>query len=220
MNTRIRILATLALLFIALTYLFAWSPVFSVRQISTEGLPAGVSSEAIISKSKIFIGEKLSRIEPRSIERSLGELSWVKSVAIERDWMHGHVNVSITARTPVGIYNGKALDSAGTIFELPGKRPNGLPIVSAASPALGLTAIELFTRLPISVQESILTVSASTQSSITSWHQLKDRKIKVMWGSAAQIDLKVSVLQALLELPENAQIKRVDLSAPHAPIVK
>ena len=220
MPVRVKVIGLVLALFAALTYLFAWSPVFSVRAITAVGAPVEVSETALISKSKIRIGEKLSRIEPRSIERSLEELAWIKQASIERDWIRGRVTITVTPRFPVGMYKGKAIDSSGTLFLIPGKVPPGLPQVSAASPKLGLEAIALFTNLPIEIQQSIISVTASNANSISSWQEQSGRKLKVTWGSVRDLDLKVTVLQALLELPENQAIKRVDLSAPHAPIVK
>lgn len=220
MKVRVKVIASVLLIFAALTYLFAWSSIFSVRSISATGAPAGVSEAALISKSEIRIGEKLSRIEPRSIERSLEELSWIKSASIDRNWIKGSVAIAVTPRVAVGMYKGKAIDSSGTLFIAPGKIPAGLPQVSAASPQLGLAAISLFTNLPLEIRESIISVSAVNENSISSWQEENGRKLKVTWGSEKDIDLKVTVLKALLALPENQSIKRVDLSAPHAPIVK
>lgn len=220
MNTRARAIAISVILFSLLTYLFAWSPIFEVRSVSTEGLPQEVSAASIVSKSKIEIGQKLSRIEPRSIERTIGELSWVMSVSVRRQWWSGKVIVKVTPRIPVGIYKNQAIDSSGTIFALPGKTPPDLPVVSAATPELGLEAIALFTDLPLELRDNVISISAASESSISSWQQWGSQKLKVTWGTSREIDLKVTVLQALLQLPENKAIKRVDLSAPHAPIVK
>jgi cell division septal protein FtsQ len=220
MPVRVKVIGFILALFAVLTYIFAWSPIFSVRTISAVGAPVDVSEAALISKSQIRIGEKLSRIEPRSIERSLEELSWIKQASIERDWIKGKVTIAVTPRVAVGMYKGKAIDSSGTLFVIPGKIPAGLPQVSAASPKLGLEAIALFTNLPSQIQQSIISVTASNSNSISSWQAFNGQKLKVTWGSVRDLDLKVTVLQALLELPENQSIKRVDLSAPHAPIVK
>jgi cell division septal protein FtsQ len=220
MNLRNRAIAISIVAFAGLVYLFAWSPVFTVRSIETTGQPKEVSAQSIISRSHIVIGAKLSRIEPRSAEKALTELSWIRDVSISRNWINGKVSVAITPRIAVGLYKDKALDSDGEIFDLPGEVPKGLPVVSASSPQLGLSAISLFTHLPSDIRENLVSLSASSDSSISSWQLWHGRSIKVMWGSSEQVDLKVSVLKALLELPENKSIKRVDLSAPHAPIVK
>jgi cell division septal protein FtsQ len=220
MTLKVRIITSAILIFAALTYLFSWSPLFSVRSISAVGAPKEVSEAALISKSKVAIGDKLSRIEPRSIERSLGELSWISSASVDRNWIKGRVTISVVSRIPVGIYKGKAIDKSGTLFVLPGKNPPGLPVVTAATPELGLEAISLFTNLPEELRQATITVSASNANAISSWQILGDRELKITWGSSRDLELKVTVLKALLALPENKRIKRVDLSAPHAPIVK
>jgi cell division septal protein FtsQ len=220
MNLRARILVVTLIVFIGLAYLFAWSPVFTVKRIEATGYPLGVSSQSIIARSGVSVGEKLARIEPRSIEKLLDEISWIKAVSVSRNWIKGEVSIALTARKPVGLYRGRAIDSSGTLFEFPGGKPAGLPTVSAATPELGLTAISLFTQLPVDMRDSLISMSAANSSSINSWHREAGRSVKVSWGSAKEIELKVSVYRALLALPENKEIRRVDLSAPHAPIVK
>jgi cell division protein FtsQ len=220
MYKRNRLIAVATVIFAGLIYLFAWSPVFTVRSIETAGVPAEVSSQSIIDRSHIAIGAKLSRIEPRASEKALRELSWIKEVSISRNWFNGKVVVTLSPRIAVGLYKGKAIDGQGVLFDLPGVTPQGLPVVSAATPELGLRAISLFTNLSPDIRENLISLSATNESSISSWQQWEGRTVKVMWGSADQVDLKVSVLKALLAQPENKSITRVDLSAPHAPIVK
>jgi hypothetical protein len=43
--------------------------------------------------------------------------------------------------------------------------------------------------------------------------------VRINWGRANEIEQKSKVLVALLKLPENQQIKQVDLSQPDSPIV-
>jgi cell division protein FtsQ len=220
MNLRNRFVALSIILFAAAVYLLAWSPVFTVKSIDVLGAPSSVSTSSLINKSGVTVGEKLARIEPRSIEKFFDEISWVKSASVSRNWISGNVSIEMVPRVAVGIYKNKALDADGVIFDLPGATPHGLPVVSASSPALGLSAIDLFSGLPADIKDSMISLSASAESTITSWQQLGASKIKVTWGSASQINLKVSVYRALIALPENKAIRRMDLSAPHAPIVK
>jgi hypothetical protein len=46
------------------------------------------------------------------------------------------------------------------------------------------------------------------------------KNLEIRWGNDDENELKLKVYKALISLPENASIKRVDVSAPHAPIVK
>jgi hypothetical protein len=42
----------------------------------------------------------------------------------------------------------------------------------------------------------------------------------VQWGANEKSALKIEVINALIALEENKNIRRIDVSAPHAPIVK
>jgi cell division septal protein FtsQ len=216
---------TLALLvtvsiFAGATYLLAWSSIFEVSTITIKGAPKDVSSEVIARASKISIGDKLARIEPRSIDNRLAEINWIESADLSRNWISGEITISINPRVAVGLYKGRALDSSGEIFDLPGQAPNQLPVVTAASAELGLEAIELFRELPLSIRENLISISASNKSSIWSVEMRENRKLLVQWGSLEELALKVRVYKALLALPENKSVNKIDLSAPHAPIVK
>jgi cell division septal protein FtsQ len=207
-------------LFIGATYLFAWSSLFEVSAITVEGNPEAVAAQVIVQASDISVGDKLARIEPRSIDNRLAELNWIESADLSRNWISGEITIVVRPREAVGLYRGRALDSSGEIFDLPGQAPNQLPVVTAASAELGLQAIELFRELPISIRENLISISASNQSSIWSVEMREKRRLLVQWGSLENLPLKVRVYNALIALPENKSVKKIDLSAPHAPIVK
>jgi hypothetical protein len=46
------------------------------------------------------------------------------------------------------------------------------------------------------------------------------KRLKSAVGKNEKSSLKIQVIQALLALEENKNIRRIDVSAPHAPIVK
>jgi hypothetical protein len=46
------------------------------------------------------------------------------------------------------------------------------------------------------------------------------QSLTLRFGDAQEIDLKIKVFTALIELEENKNISTIDVSAPHAPIVK
>jgi cell division septal protein FtsQ len=217
---RNRTIAIVVLLIAGLTYLFAWSPVFQVRSIEVTGLPKGITSSFVTAQAEIVYGEKLARLEPRAISNRLAKLSWIESSDIGRNWINGKVSIALTVRTPVGIYHGRALDSKGNLFDFPGKRPQGLPQVSATSTTTGLKAIDLFAALPEDIRAALSSMTATSDSSIVTRVNVGARVIAVQWGGADQLSLKVKVYRALLALPENAKATSIDLSAPHAPIVK
>jgi hypothetical protein len=61
---------------------------------------------------------------------------------------------------------------------------------------------------------------ASSTNTFTLNSTLEGRDIRIRWGDNQEMDLKISVINSLLKLPENKQIKVIDVVAPHAPIVK
>jgi cell division septal protein FtsQ len=220
MKKRTRAVIVAILLFASLTYLFAFSPVFQVKTINISGTPKGVSQSLILETAQIAIGDKLARIEPRTVSTRLSSLNWISAIKLDRNWFRGEIQLTITPRIAVGIYRGRVLDKTGTLFDLPTGTPSDLPEVRAANPQLGLLAIELFKELPSDLRNSLLSMNANHESSIASVHQRGSGEIKIQWGSSEDMALKVKVYRALLELPENKDITMVDLSAPHAPIVK
>jgi cell division septal protein FtsQ len=132
----------------------------------------------------------------------LRSFDWIETSRVSRNWINGRVSISITTRTPIALYSepGKpqvVLDASGNTFATPADIADGLPKVSAKSVEGGLAAIKVFTSLPESFSENI------------------DRM-----GDGEDTDLKVQVIEALLQRDENKNLRMIDVSAPHAPIVK
>jgi len=101
----------------------------------------------------------------------------------------------------------------------------------------GKVSIEITERTPVAIFNKIVFDSAGnsfvlrgTPSSPLVQIQASDlgaaKKAVTFFSSlpvdlkSALMELKLKVYKALIALPENASIKRVDVSAPHAPIVK
>jgi len=220
-RTRISVIsATLLLLFAGLIYLFAWSSVFTAESIEISGAPNNEAKELVRTASGVAIGEKLARIEPRSIEARIGELTWIRDARLSRNWITGDVKIDVESRKPAAYFEGNTIDATGALFLLPGFIESNLPVVTAANPALGAEAIALFATLPAPFQQRIISLSARNQSNFSMRISHQGREVAVKWGANKKSELKVEVFNALMKLPENQKVRRVDLSAPHAPIVK
>ena len=210
-------------IFISLTYIFAWSPVFTVKSIEVLGSPTDVVTNEIMKSAGVERGQQLARVDPRSISRRLHEFAWINHVSISRNWISGKVRLQISARRPVALFNGRTIDSTGQIFDFPGSIESGLPVVSGGTPESALAAIALFKALPGDFRAQIQSLTATTDTTFLMSALVNSRAIKVIWGSnegASDIALKIKVFNALINLPENQRISRIDISAPHAPIVK
>lgn len=224
-NLRIPVIAGGVLLFSTATYLLAWSPVFVVKDIEITGAPTSDSAKAISKALAITTGEKLARVEPRSLQRRLDSFDWISDVNISRDWINRKVSIEISSRTPIALFNPDTslqttIDTTGKVFRLPGGAPNSLPRVQAATPESGVAAINLFTELPESFRSEITLMNVRSSGSFEVSYSYKSRQIQIAWGDGKESALKVEVATKLLALPENSKIRFIDVSAPYAPIVR
>ena len=209
----------------ALAYLLGWSSIFSVKSVEVSGAPTAAVQVEIEKKSQIEVGQKLARLNPQSVARKIEKLPWIKEVTISRNWLSGIVAIEIRPREPLALFNsdqvpGQTIDADGQLFSLPGFTNSNLPLISAKSPESALKANELFTQLPENFRSQITSMMATSTNTFTLNSIMDGREIRIRWGDSQDMALKISVINELLQLPENKRIKVIDVVAPHAPIVK
>jgi hypothetical protein len=216
-----RLFTALAILLIAgLAYLLGWSNAFTINDISYQGAPTKSSEQTVRSLTNLNMGERLARIEVRKISSRINTLPWVKSVDISRNWISGKVSVSVTSRIPIATFNGQLMDATGKRFDLPGGFKLKVPSVFAKDPKSGLAAIALFTKLPTDFSTRTSAFTAKSSENIFFNISEGKRTLRVVWGAGTDIELKLKVYKALLALPENKRITKIDLTDPYSPIVK
>jgi hypothetical protein len=218
-------IATILILFGAGSYLLGWSSLLTVKQIEINGAPTLISEKTIAKSLNLSLGDKLARVDSRALANRLKANDWIESADISRNWINGKVVIDLQPRTPVALYTapGKpqvALDASGASFQLMGQVAAGLPKVSSSSVASGLIAIEVFTEMPKEFSEGIERLTAVSPTNILIDGKFSDRTMQIVWGDGEDLSLKIKVITALLELPENKSIRLIDVTAPHAPIVK
>lgn len=218
-------LAILVVVIAVLAYFLGWSSIFSVKKVEIAGAPTTAVQAEIENRSQIEVGQQLARVNPQSVARKIEKLAWVKDVAISRNWLSGVVAIEISPRVPLAFFNsdqvpGQTIDEEGELFSLPGYTNPDLALISAKSPDSALKANELFTALPEKFRRSITLMMATSTNTFTLNSTLEGRDIRIRWGDSQDMALKISVINSLLKLPENKQIKMIDVVAPHAPIVK
>ena len=216
---------TTLIIFGAGSYLLGWSSLLTVKQIEITGSPTSTSEKEVANKLNLAMGDKLARVDPRALSHRLKATDWIKSADISRNWLNGKVTIALHPRIPVALYTepGKpqvALDASGEVFNLPGALPSGLPKVSATSVASGLVAIKVFTEMPKDFSEGIDHLTAASAMNLTIDGKFGGHSLQIVWGDGKETLLKTKVAKALLELPENKSIRLIDVTAPHAPIVK
>jgi cell division septal protein FtsQ len=195
------------------TYVLGYSTLFTVSSVEVIG-----SNNPITTG--ITKGERLARVEPRAISTKIEMLDWVKSADVSRNWINGKVVISLTPRTPIAIYKDQVIDSSGSSFVPQGEPPQGLIEIHAASIEEAVKAVAFFTELPEELNSSLTVVKVRATGALVLLVENNGKKVELRWGTDSDNELKTKVYKALIALPENADIKRVDVSAPHAPIVK
>lgn len=195
------------------TYLLGYSSFFTVSSVEIIGTNRAISTG-------ITKGQKLARVEPRAVSAKLENLDWVESAEISRNWINGKVIVQLTQRTPIATFKNQVIDSSGTSFIPQGAQPSGLVEIQAADIQDATKAVNFFTQLPEELKSALTVVKVRSTGALVLITENKGKKLEIRWGTNSENELKLKVYKALLALPESADIKRVDVSAPHAPIVK
>ena len=209
-----KLIALLAVAVLAgATYVLGYSTLFTVSSVEVMG-----SNKPITTG--ITKGEKLARVEPLAISAKIEMLDWVESADVSRNWINGKVVISLTPRTPIAIYKDQVIDSSGSSFVPQGEPPQGLIEIHAASIEDAVKAVAFFTELPEELNSTLTVVKVRATGALVLLLENNGKKVEVRWGIDSDNELKTKVYKALITLPENADIKRVDVSAPHAPIVK
>ena len=211
-NKRLIALAT-AIFVGAASYALGWSTLFTVSSVEVTGTDQRLPQS-------IKVGEKLARVEPRAVAATYEKFAFVQDAQVSRNWISGKVTISITSRTPVAIFNNQAIDDSGKAFVVKGQLPAALPQIQASSVEIAVAAVEFMKSLPEEIRSNLKILKVRSTGAYVMDVDVQGRKVEVRWGFATENELKAKVYKALLEQPENAKLKRMDLSAPHAPIVK
>lgn len=212
MNRRLIILLS-AVALAAATYVLGYSSFFTVSSVEVIGSKTAINSG-------VSIGQKLARVEPRAIAAKFETLDWVESADVSRNWINGKVTIQITQRTPIAIFNNQVIDSTGKSFQLRSTPSKPLVQIQAGDLQAAISAVEFFTSLPEDLKSALTVVKVRSTGAFVLEINNAGKNLEIRWGTNTDNELKLKVYKALLALPENSAIKRVDVSAPHAPIVK
>ncbi|MDE3228066.1 MAG: FtsQ-type POTRA domain-containing protein [Acidobacteriota bacterium] len=212
MNRRLIILLS-AVALAAATYVLGYSSFFTVSSVEVIGSKTAINSG-------VSIGQKLARVEPRAIAAKFETLDWVESADVSRNWINGKVTIQLTQRTPIAIFNNQVIDSTGKSFQLRSTPSKPLVQIQAGDLQAAISAVEFFTSLPEDLKSALTVVKVRSTGAFVLEINNAGKNLEIRWGTNTDNALKLKVYKALLALPENSAIKRVDVSAPHAPIVK
>lgn len=220
---------------IGAAYLLGWSSLFSVNSVAVEGTSSQIEIMRKLNADSIElkIGSKLARVEPRAIARSVEMLDWIDQVKVTRNWWGRSIKISVVEKLAVaksvsmksGLIN---FDASGAIFkpvstkQLSVQQKLPLVIVAEGDKTLLASVAKLLSQLPPQSSELVVnlkSISVSSSGLIQMETAIRAQSLQINWGLARDINQKLRVLNALLKLPENKEIRQVDLSQPELPIV-
>jgi cell division protein FtsQ len=213
MKKRRIFLVIVIMFFAAAAYVLGWSTLFTVSAIQINGT-------STVMSSSVTVGEKLARVEPRAVAAEFERFSWIKSAQVSRNWINGKVTITLIERVPVAIYNDRAIDAEGMSFPVPTKNVQNLPRIQAPTIESAVDASTFFVDLPKSIVDVVRLIKVRSGESYVLEIVDGAKSLEVIWGQNEENALKAKVYKALLARPENSKIRRIDLTAPHAPIVK
>ena len=213
MKKRRLVIALTLIVFALAAYALGWSNLLTVSSVEIKGTGTYLSTT-------IKPGERLARIEPRAVAKEYEKLDWVQRAEVSRNWINGKITITITERLPIAIFNNRAIDKDGVSFAITNQSTKGLPRIQAPSIDSAITAAAFFSALPQEIASSVQLVKVGNGEMYTLQMQATGHVIEVVWGSSQDNALKATVYKALIARAENSKIHQLDLSAPHAPIVK
>ncbi|MEI7696550.1 MAG: FtsQ-type POTRA domain-containing protein [Actinomycetes bacterium] len=213
MKKRRLVVALTLIVFALAAYALGWSNLLTVSSVEMKGTGTFLSTT-------IKPGERLARIEPRAVAKEYEKLDWVQRAEVSRNWINGKITITITERLPIAIFNNRAIDKDGVSFAITNQSTKGLPRIQAPSIDSAITAAAFFSALPQEIASSVQLVKVGNGEMYTLQMQATGHVIEVVWGSSQDNALKSTVYKALIARAENSKIHQLDLSAPHAPIVK
>lgn len=231
-----------ALVLILAAYALGWSKLFVVESIAIESKDKKVVKEVMAKISQtpavVEIGQPLARVDRKEIANRLREMLWIENVRLNRNLLSGELSIGIIARDPIGrlipkdstnVVSVGFLDRELEYFYLPLETVNRalaagewkkLPELSFRSDSQ-VVRQDVATLLQVLEESSIQVtrVEAKDELAISTKLIFNQRKLDIYWGSVKELELKIEIMERLLELKANKSITKINLSNPISPIV-
>lgn len=205
-----------------LVWVVGFSTWLTARDVEVTGAHPADRTE-IVSIAEEALGTPLARVDTSDLSARIGEqVPGVKKAELDRDWPHT-LKVNVTSRVPeLAVRQGDGryllLDIDGVAIRTVDDAPDDVPTVTAQDGANvtghGVRAAQtMIEALPDDMRERVSDITVDEADQIS--FRLGDTEI--VWGDAAEPDLKVKVISILLE-EKTPQV--IDVSAPRAAVTK
>ncbi len=233
----------LSVLILALaTYVLGWSQIFTVEKIIVDSKDKKIVKDVITKITEppavVKIGQPLARVDRREIATRLREMLWVENIKLDRSLLSGELHIEIVARNPIG----RLIPKDSTNVESIGFMDRDLEsfYLPAEAVARALASGEWSEMPEISIQQDskelrsdisklietlqgnsvkVERVIAKDQLAISTKLVTEGRRLDISWGSVKDLELKIEIMNRLLELKANKSVKNINLSNPISPIV-
>jgi cell division protein FtsQ len=208
-----------AVVLVLLGVLSWFGPLLRVRGVEVRGL-SGAQVAQVRQIAAAQRGTSLLRVDTTAVADQVEELPYVASARTQRAWpwtlrvvVRPRVAVAAVPRAGGQL---QLVDADGVPFATVARAPAGLPVLRVPVGAAGRDALAatltVLDGLPESLRAKVSQVSATTPDDV----RMRWRGASVVWGSAADTELKAQVLQALSRQPA----KVYDVSSPHTPVLR
>lgn len=233
----------LSVLILALaTYVLGWSQIFTVEKIIVDSKDKKIVKDVMTKITEppavVKIGQPLARVDRREIATRLREMLWVENIKLDRRLLSGELHIEIVARNPIG----RLIPRDSTNVESIGFMDRDLEsfYLPAEAVARALASGEWSEMPEISIQQDskelrsdisklietlqgnsvkVERVIAKDQLAISTKLVTEGRRLDISWGSVKDLELKIEIMNRLLELKANKSVKNINLSNPISPIV-
>jgi cell division protein FtsQ len=215
--------AAVVLVLAAAGYVLLASPWLALRADAVEvsGTDEIATSAEVLAVVTPWEGQPLLRLDTAGLREQLLEITGVRDATVQRSFPHGLV-ITVEPRVPVATVAQDGgfvlLDSDGVALATSDAPAEGVPVVEVPigteDTAAALDAVlTVMAALPASILEQVATASATTAHEV---EFVLASGARVVWGSAAENDLKSAVLERLLTVAAEVY----DVSAPLSPITR
>ena len=196
-----------------------FSPVLAARTVRVEGVPPSAVAD-ITQRAQVPIGTPLARVDTDAIARRVIASATLAQVSVSRSWPSTIV-VSASPRVPVlAVKNPQGqvqvVDGDGVAYATVATAPQGVPEISTSitppSRAALRAGISVLEALTPALRHQVTDVRVTGASSVS----LRVGRTTVVWGGAADAELKVKVITVLMrQTPQE-----IDVSSPRTPVIR
>lgn len=203
-------------------WLVGFSSVLTVTHVRVEGV-SGPEAGVLSDIGKAWTGIPLARVDTGSVARQARSQRAIAEASASRSWPHTLV-IRAVHRTPALVLqnpNGQleVVDASGVGYADVTSAPAGVPLVRATGAAdVGddalHAALSVGRALPPALNADVSDITVSPGDEVS----FKRGTTQVVWGDAADPELKVRIIAALLKAKPAPHL--IDVSAPETPVSK